>query len=348
MCYDVSLKMTPVTLNHSRKAVRRAGECLIQDPDDFDQFLDAYNVLENWRSSHAYPIQSMLGYFRAKAFSIDSKAIVARRLKRTPSILAKLNRESGMKLDRMEDIGGVRIVTTNLAKVESIVKSIKTGRTRNILRRERDYITYPKESGYRGVHLVYKYNGAKEGFPCHHIELQIRTQTQHAWATTVEVVGMYTRQSLKAGIGTKEWLDFFSLAGEVFANIDSKKDDDEKAKDQREELIKQVDRLGVLTRLQAYAVSTKHINESKKDGKYYLLILDTNEEKINIWNHNDLTKASDMYASLEKQHKDDKDIDVVLVSTESLKGLKLAYPNYFADTTQFRQRLRKLMITKLI
>ncbi len=93
-----------VELKHSKKAVRRSGDCLISDDFDIDKFFESYEVLENWRSSHAYPIQSMLGYFRKKAFEVESKSIVARRLKRTPSILSKLKRESGMKLDRMEDI----------------------------------------------------------------------------------------------------------------------------------------------------------------------------------------------------------------------------------------------------
>ena len=41
--------------------------------------------------------------------------------------------------------------------------------------------------------------------------------------------------------------------------------------------------------------------------------------------------------------RDSTDEDVVLVSTESLRTLKLAYPNNFADTTPFRQNLRRLM-----
>lgn len=83
-------------------------------------------------------------------------------MKRTPSILAKLRREEGMKLDRMEDIGGCRIVVSNIRQVYEVRDAIVDGRTRNTLRRQRDYIKEPKESGYRGIHVVYRYNGQKK------------------------------------------------------------------------------------------------------------------------------------------------------------------------------------------
>ena len=153
----------------------------------------------------------MVGYFRKKAFEVDKKAIIVRRLKRTPSILAKLRRESKMKLDRMEDIGGVRIVVSNITAVRLVSDKITSGRTRNVLRRKRDYIDSPKNSGYRGIHLVYRYKGSVSGYPAHNVEVQIRSIMQHAWATTVEVIGTYTRQGLKASAGDKQWLNFLSL-----------------------------------------------------------------------------------------------------------------------------------------
>lgn len=155
--------MTWAKLKYSKKAVRRAGNYLIDEwkKIDIDKFSESYDILSNWRASHAYPMQSMLGYFRKKAFETYQYSVIVQRLKRTPSILAKLRREGGMKLDRMEDIAGCRIVVSNKYNVYSVRNKIVNGRTRNILRRERDYIKSPKESGYRGVHLVYRYNGKK-------------------------------------------------------------------------------------------------------------------------------------------------------------------------------------------
>lgn len=310
-------------------------------------FFVSYDVLDNWRVSHAYPIQSMLGYFRNKAFGVDEKAVVARRLKRTPSIIAKLRRELGMKLDRMEDIGGVRIIVENLEKVERVYNAITKGRTRNILRRQRDYISNPKHSGYRGIHLIYRYNGAKVGdYPFHNVELQIRTKIQHAWATTVEVVGTFTRQGLKASSGSAEWLDFFALAGDVFASMergDISPDDYPK----RDDLIARSEKLTVLDKLQAYAVTTKHVNENAgKDARFFIMTLNAKSGNITVYRFSNLAAATDFYGKKEIELRDSTDEDVVLVSTESLRTLKLAYPNYFADTTYFRQKLRQLKANK--
>jgi ppGpp synthetase/RelA/SpoT-type nucleotidyltranferase len=341
--------MEPITLQHSKGVIRRAGECLAADIKDFEKFFEAYDVLDNWRVSHAYPIQSMLGYFRKKAFEVDAKSIVARRLKRTPSIVAKLKRESGMKLDRMEDIGGVRIIVDNLQKVAEVAKSIKSGSTRNVLRRERDYITHPKESGYRGIHLIYQYYGAKkENFPFHNVELQIRTKIQHAWATTVEVVGTFTRQGLKASRGSSEWLEFFRLAGDVFAAVE-KGGLTSNEYGARDELIKQSVSLGVLAKLQAYVVTTRYVNDRPKKGdNYFMMTLNANSGSIRVLSFPDLETATKVYGKKEIELRDSADEDVVLVSTESIKTLKLAYPNYFADTTHFRQILNRLMANKTL
>ena len=339
--------MAWVTLQNSKKAVRRAGDYLIGDDIDLVKFSESYGVLDNWRASHAYPIHSMLGYFKRKAYSVDANALVARRLKRTPSILAKLRREGGMKLDRMEDIGGVRIVVKDLASVYKVAEKIIGGRTRNILKRKRDYIANPKHSGYRGIHLIYKYNGAKEGYPSHNVELQIRSQIQHAWATTVEVVGAFTKQGLKASKGDVIWLEFFELAGAVFADFEQGAEPTTEQTAREDKFLQQVDELGVLTKLQQYAVSSQYINENPvKDAKYYILILDTSKGNIQVGRFSDFQLASREYATLDSNLKEAEHKDVVLVSTESLKSLSLAYPNYFADTTRFRQNIRSLIANK--
>ena len=49
------------------------------------------------------------------------------------------------------------------------------------------------------------------------------------------------------------------------------------------------------------------------------------------------------YAELETGFKDNKDKDVVLVSAESVHGLKKAYPNYFADTTEFSKNIVRVL-----
>ena len=53
------------------------------------------------------------------------------------------------------------------------------------------------------------------------IEVQIRTQLQHSWATAVEAIGMVRGEDLKGGEGNMEWLRLFELMSSEFAEIES-------------------------------------------------------------------------------------------------------------------------------
>jgi ppGpp synthetase/RelA/SpoT-type nucleotidyltranferase len=291
-------------------------------------------------------MQSMLGYFRTKAFEIDSESIVVQRLKRTPSILAKLKREDSMKLDRVEDIAGCRIVVSNKDKVYLVREKIINGRTRNTLQRERDYIQYPKDSGYRGIHLVYRYNGQKNQYKGHSVELQIRSKVQHSWATAVEVVGTFTGQSLKASQGQDSWLKFFKLASIAFEDIENQNLAKNSSTEDRLKLIEHIEQLDVLPKLRAFVVSIQHLGEDENNkSDYFLLILDISKSSIQVqrFSSNQLQKATEQYANLEKEFKGDSDKDVALVSASSIQGLKKAYPNYFADTKDFSVNLEKIL-----
>ncbi|MEM6614523.1 MAG: RelA/SpoT domain-containing protein [Cyanobacteria bacterium P01_C01_bin.72] len=341
--------MSWTELLHSKSAVRRAGDYLRQQNYlslESDKRMEAFDVLSNWRSSHAYPMQSMLEYFRKKAFDIDRHVIVVQRLKRMPSILEKLKREKGMKLDRMEDIAGCRIVISNQSQAYSVRDKILEGRTRNILHRERDYIRQPKQSGYRGLHLVYKYNGNKKQYLGHSVELQIRSKVQHSWATAVEVVGTFTRQALKASQGTDEWLNFFKLTSIAFEDIENYKLPKNKDTDERIKLLELIDDFNVLPKLEAFAVSTQITDRARKrDSDYFLIILDIQKSIISVkgFKHFELSQATDKYTELEKRFQDDCDKDIVLVSASSINGLKKAYPNYFADTSDFSNNIRRIL-----
>lgn len=338
--------MPLIELNFSKKAIRRAGDYLITEELDLETFIEAFKVLNNWRSSHEYPLQSMLGYFRKKAFEVDSAAVVARRLKRTPSILAKLIREKGMKLDRMEDVGGCRIVVSNQKQVYEVRDTIVEGRTRNTLRRQRDYIKKPKPSGYRGIHLIYRYNGQKKQYSSHSVELQIRSKIQHSWATAVEVVGTFTRQGLKASQGNDEWLNFFKLASVAFEDLENRAMAKNVHSKERLELLQYIERLDVLVKLRAFTVYTQHLSNDKKiKDDYFLLTLKIDESNISIerFSKQSVDIANNKYAELEKEYRDNKERDVVLVAAESIYGLRKAYPNYFADTREFSKNLERLI-----
>ena len=53
-----------------------------------------------------------------------SGSLVAQRLKRTPSIVEKLRRFESMSLDRMQDIGGLRVIVPEIDNVYRLYRLI--------------------------------------------------------------------------------------------------------------------------------------------------------------------------------------------------------------------------------
>lgn len=68
------------------------------------------------------------------------------------------------------------MITRDINRVKEIRNGIIIGRTRNKLLSEKDYLTKPKPSGYRGIHLTYRYSGAKKEYKNFRVELQIRSR----------------------------------------------------------------------------------------------------------------------------------------------------------------------------
>ncbi len=81
----------------------------------------------------------------------EGEPIVAQRLKRVPTIAGKLLREPGMKLSRMEDVGGVRAVLPSQEAAYRVARQLKHNWT---ITRSRDYVAEPKLDGYRALHLI--------------------------------------------------------------------------------------------------------------------------------------------------------------------------------------------------
>ena len=121
-----------------------------------------------------------------------------------------------MSITSMGDIGGVRIILKNLIDVKQLVDKLLNDSTSNKLLFQKNYIENPKDSGYRSVHLTYSYEGIKEKYKGLRVELQIRSQIQHSWATAVEVAGTFLGENLKASQGDRQWLEFFELVSQGF------------------------------------------------------------------------------------------------------------------------------------
>jgi ppGpp synthetase/RelA/SpoT-type nucleotidyltranferase len=86
----------------------------------------------------------------------------------------------------MQDIGGCRAVVGTLAEVAALRQQYMRSKSRHVLLREDDYIVSPKPSGYRSLHLIFRFRSL--GYAQYNyllFEVQLRTAFQHAWATAV-------------------------------------------------------------------------------------------------------------------------------------------------------------------
>ncbi len=286
------------------------------------------------------PLNSFQISLRKKVNIVDKNGLVSQRLKRTPSILSKLGRNRAMQLARMQDIGGIRTVVGDMQQVRAIQDGYKKGtRAFSVVSGGKDYINYPKDSGYRSVHMIFKCKG---GFS---IELQIRTIIQHAWATAVETMGTFLEHSLKSSEGPDEWLEFFSLASSAFAILENTPRapayEKYSAKGVFEKLLNKEQELDVLNSLTGFRLAARHITNDKNKGRYHLVTLDLDEKmaRIRSFMPKEIDMANIEYSKMEKLVSSGKNMQVVLVSSESISSLKKAYPSYFLDAQLFAKKV---------
>jgi len=333
----------------SKNQVNKAGQILVEGRPDLERLWWAAEVLNNWRSCPGYPINTFQSTLREKIKLVDPEALVAQRLKRTPSIISKLKRFDSMELARMQDIGGLRAVVSSLRKARDLEQNYRNSSFKHELVGQRDYIARPSPSGYRSIHLIYRYgNDRAPDYNGLLIELQIRTRLQHAWATAVETMGTFLRYALKSSEGPKKWLDFFALTGSAFAHLENCPAvpgyDRLSAKETFQAVETTAAELDVRHRLQAFTIAANAISGGRKLGSYHLVVLDPSTKTVTIqsFGRDRLEEANLEYTKTERRIADGDAIQAVLVSAGPVENLRRAYPNYFLDTREFVNQLTRM------
>ena len=346
-----------VTRSFSKGDIDRAGKSLVALAQDDPAREDAIAIVDNWRSCHAYPLQIIKMTLKNRARKIDKDALIAQRLKRRPSIELKLRDNPNMKLSQMQDIGGCRAVLKSAKQVQRLVRRYKKYDAKSPKDRSSwdgseafDYILHPKPDGYRSVHLIFRFQSPSADRKCFNgqrIEIQIRSKLQHLWATAVETAQVFTGQALKSKYknATEEWIRFFSLTSSAFA-LRERCAPVPGTPDSRDELINELRRImdsaNIMNIVWGWN-STIHLLEERLDAKkspdayVFLLALDPTQRSLIIkpFSRDKLEAAQAAYEEKEKETESDPNIQVVLVAVEDVDALRKAYPNYYADTSEF-------------
>ena len=190
----------------SQKQINKIGKKFrdsIYDEEDFS-FLEEYKkeydeILINKTSKLSELIRKKINNF-----------ILVGRLKRTNSIIRKLQRKKnyGMDLTRMSDIAGLRIIVNDIKDQNIIIETIKSN-----LQIDKIYDYRETEQNYRSIHLVLRENNK-------YLEIQIRTVAQQTWADESEGFGEHAKQ----GFYSEQVGLYLKILSDVVYKIDNIKD----------------------------------------------------------------------------------------------------------------------------
>lgn len=238
----------------SRSAIDRIGDRL-RDGDFNPSVLEA---LDTFRSSHDRIVPVVL-----RAVGVNPGALTLRAAKSTASIVAKLRRESA-RLSQIQDIAGCRIIVPTIFDQAEMTEDrldfvsaalalkpdqllgyrilpsmgLKFKRSENSIEKLKPLITpkfYPvgpdaavstrvtgrlsqPQFGYRAVHVVV-------GYRSRFMEIQIRTQVQHAWAEVSEKAADRYGHEMKYGRGNQAVLDKLMRLSAIIAEFEDSEAD---------------------------------------------------------------------------------------------------------------------------
>ena len=176
----------------------------MKDSRLMDNFLANEKILDRI-SRHLEPIEQMNAYYRCAIMEIETKfkvlseqfslkydrnpiETIKSRLKSQDSILKKMGRKGiPVTLENMEreidDIAGVRVICSFVEDVYMLVDCLLQQDDITLLEKK-DYIRYPKDSGYRSLHLIVQVpiflQNEKRQMK---VEVQIRTLAMDLWAS---------------------------------------------------------------------------------------------------------------------------------------------------------------------
>lgn len=129
---------------------------------------------------------------------------VSGRVKRISSILDKAQRK-GVPIEqieeKIEDIAGVRIICQFVEDINTVVDIIRK-RSDLTVKREKDYISKSKPSGYRSYHIIVYYTVQTFGEPkTIEAEIQIRTLAMNFWSTIEHSLNINTKKICLTDLG---------------------------------------------------------------------------------------------------------------------------------------------------
>jgi putative GTP pyrophosphokinase len=314
----------------SRSRVNRAGDNVRNNTATQEDL----KVIEEWRAAHRGVLNTFQAILRTR--TKGTNVTVAQRHKRKNTIFDKLQRLPKMQLARMDDVAGCRLIFKNIKELNKFRDTFHKAKFNHKRRNDPNkynYIETPKGTGYRGIHDVYEYDVNSESgksLAGLYIEIQYRTLVQHAWATTVEVVGFITESQPKFQQGDKRYEHEMALASEILARAYEKLKGPFPEKSDREVL----EEFLVIDKELSLLKTLRGLNQAKSEvsDKKNTILIFSDKGELEIRSFRD---APDALRALFILEVDMPYNDIVLVRADSSEEVRLAFRNYFSDAREF-------------
>lgn len=286
-----------------------------------------YEMLQTLRISYKEPLSDIFKILNCRAHKEDPNSVCTYRIKRIESIVNKLHRFKNMQVHNMADIAGCRCIMTKESDAIGLYERLQKYVAKNpdvlVIKRVNDYISIPKESGYRSIHLEVYLATAPDKV----IEIQIRSLEQHNWATLVEISDVIYKSQLKEHDDKNEPLLY------EFHQILSKKSDDLTLLDKRRisklsGQFKYLETLGKRFSNNILELRDQRNNlRAAKAGSYYLISTDEyGSPEINQFP--DFCEAEKRYFEMFVDNSGNKNIVLTHFTDVSFEKISMAYSNY--------------------
>jgi len=162
----------------SKSQIDKLGDRLRMDPHTEEDL----RLLDEFRNSYSQSFEPVRLILQRRTLEP-----VARNIKSTLSIVAKLRRQN-IRLSRIQDIAGCRLVVPNVVQQNQVVEILKIDFPSAAITDRRAKPSH----GYRAVHVIVKVHEKP-------FEIQVRSFLQHQWAELSEKASDIVDREIKYG-----------------------------------------------------------------------------------------------------------------------------------------------------
>lgn len=329
--------MTSFTQNNLRRLGRSLRDCDTPSANDLAQ-------LQEYRLCHKDIVKQVFDVLCEKATEINEDAICAFRIKRIDSIIRKLQRLKGkVELKSMRDIAGCRCILRNDAEVFKLMNALKD--TSLILAQDpKIYMgKSKKKNGYGSIHMYVTLPEYKGLF----VEIQIRSNEQHDWATFVETVDVIYHTKIKEDLvtTTQEQYDDFCKMHQILSVQEA-----HRTPNQVEYLLKTIVKydlfgkmdevfVGNITRVRQQWIELMSLNKNPK--YFYISTDDANRPTIKAYTS--YSEAEQFYFDAFEQASNRNQV-LVCMNNPTYETICTAYSNYVLVYRKFIHSMHTMFV----